>query len=447
MRLHRGVWAGACLLLALVGCSTGESDEVKGHGVYSPVITGIASNNEPVARGVPNQLTVQVTNVNNLPLTYHWSAASGTITDTTNVTATWTPLDSVATYNVTVSIEAHDGAAYFFKTLTVPMSVDNQYIRWTKSEQVQADPSPVPGGGVLYTGFHNPNTGSSDVFRTDAPLAAPIQLTSGFFSAAVPTVRADKVDFGFTGKLQSTETSPSIYLLPFGGGTAASARLVQGLGGVQHFLGFPWFARQGTRLMYSTDSTAVSISGFFNIHWIDGSLNFRPVAVIDTATFSFNFISSLRKTSWGPDLDADGDPDSVLALAHLFAGTPSEQVDAVYFFATPDAGDATTWKTWLSGAPMQDPDWSPDGQFVVFAKKNAGTNERDIWIIRRDTDNFNDAIRVTNGPADDSQPRFSEDGERIFFVSNRVDHYGANGIQGIERRGRNVWSVAEFDKP
>jgi Tol biopolymer transport system component len=56
-------------------------------------------------------------------------------------------------------------------------------------------------------------------------------------------------------------------------------------------------------------------------------------------------------------------------------------------------------------------------------------------------------VRVTSGPADDSQPRFSADGNSIFFISNRVDRYGVTGVYGTERRGTNVWSVAHFDRP
>ena len=96
---------------------------------------------------------------------------------------------------------------------------------------------------------------------------------------------------------------------------------------------------------------------------------------------------------------------------------------------------------------MVDPDWSPDGAFVVFARKNIGTGDRDIWIISSAATDVSQAIRVTFGPADDSHPRFNDDGTEIFFISNRVDHYGLNGIYGTERRGTDVWSVTHFDKP
>jgi Tol biopolymer transport system component len=438
MRLHRGVWAGACLLLALVGCSTGPSDEVKGHGVYSPIITGIHSNNEPVARGVPNQLTVQVTNVNNLPLTYHWSAASGTITDTTNVTATWTPLDSVAAYNVTVSIEARDGDAYFFKTLTVPMSVDNQFIRWTKSDQIQQDPAPIPGGGVLYAEVHNPTTRTADVYQVDVALGGAVQLTSGFFSAVSPSPRADKSQIALAGRLSSTD-SASIYLLPFAGGSPATGIVIAPSSPSQTILNSPRFARGGTRVLYVSDTLTTTIP---KIWWRDAAdLLASPVPVTDPA--GGLFFERYSAPSWGPDVNSDGNADSILTIGTTNFGTPFGLIK----FEMLNTGSTNSDNQWLASTKVQDPDWSPNGQYVAFAVKNTGASDRDIWIINAHSANLSDAVRVTSGPADDSQPRFSADGNSIFFVSNRVDHYGANGIQGVERRGRNIWSVAEFDKP
>jgi Tol biopolymer transport system component len=402
---------------------------------------GIGSNFEPAARGAPNQLTARITNVNNLPLTYHWSVEAGTLTDSTQATATWTPPDTVATFNVTVSIEARDGDAYYFKTLTVPMSVDNQFIRWTRSDQIQFDPAPTPGG-VLYAGYRNPTTGSSDLYRIDTPLGAPAQLTSGFFSASAPSPRADGVDFAFAAKKISTEASPSIYLLPFGGGDTAAARLVAARHSRQTYLATPRFPRMGTRLAYVSDSITPNLAGQYVIHWkIGADLNLGPT----TVTPSFG--TYLTGPSWGRDGNGDGQPDSIMTLGIDDVGSFAETVNGIYVFPTPDAGRATTFSVWLRGAQIQTPDWSPNEQYVAFAMKNAGTNERDIWIINRAAANISAAVRVTSGPADDSQPRFSDDGNTIFFVSNRVDRYGAGGIQGIERRGRNIWGVAQFDRP
>lgn len=449
MRLHRGLWAGACLLLALVGC--GKKDESLGPGgVYSPILTGISSSIEPAGRGVPNQLTARVTNISALPLTYHWSVAAGTLTDSTNATATWTPPDIIGIYDVTVSIEAQDGGTHYFRTMTVHMPVDNIYTRWTRSEAVEFDPASTSGGSLLYAEYHSSTSGPADIYRATAPLSAPSQLTSGFFSATSPTPRADEAQFGFAGKIQSTESSPSIYLLPMGGGDVAAAQLVEGRNTLQTILAFPRFGRTGDRIAYMTDSTSSDLSGTLNIHWRDAAnLIVQPTAIIDATVYAQSELTQFALTgaSWGPDKDLDGDPDSIMVLSYGFYNTPSQTVNGIYLFATPDSGKARTWDLWLSGAPIEDPDWSPDGTHVVFARKNAGTGDRDIWIINRASADLSGAVRVTSGPADDSQPRFSADGTQIFFVTNRVDKYGVGGLFQLERRGRNIWSVARFDVP
>jgi hypothetical protein len=439
------LWAGACLLLALAGCG-GKSDPVKGEGSYSPIITGISSNFEPAARGAENLLTAQVTNVNGLALTYTWSVppGAGTFTNITGPTATWTPPDSIGTFDVTVTVEAQDGETHYSKTLTVHMAVDNQFIRWTRSDGIKFDPAPTTGGGVLYAEYHNPVTRSSDVYRINSALGAPAQLTSGFFSAFAPSPRADQFDFAFAGKKLSTEAGPSIFLLPFGGGDTASARVFEARSSKQTFLDSPRFPWTGNRLAYVTDSISVFASGgVYTVYWRDAfDLNAGPVLLApDVPTW-------LTAPSWGRDADSDGNPDSIMTLAIDFPGSFAEAVNGVYIFesvATPSRPE--NWRVWLSGVQIEAPDWSPDGQHVVFAMKNAGTNERDIWIINRASADISGAVRVTSGPANDSQPRFSADGNSIFFISNRVDHYGLNGIYGTERRGTDIWSVAQFDKP
>jgi hypothetical protein len=438
MSLHRGLWAGACLLLALAGCSK-PIKEVNGGGVYSPIITGISSNFEPAARGEENLLTAQVTNVNNLPLTYTWSVApgSGTLTNITGPTATWTPPDSIGFYDVTVSIEAQDGDTHFSKTMTVHMAVDNEFVRWTRSDAVKFDPAPVPGGGVLYAEFRNNVTGSSDAYRVDTPLGPPAQLTTGFFSVSSPTPRADKATFAFAAKTTAAPASPSIFILPFGGGDTTSATIVAAPSAAQTRLSSPRFARQGTWLLYGSDTT-----GFRHMVRRDGA-NLATMPVLIIGTGDLLFFHEYFAPNWGPDSTGDGNPDAIISKSTDLFGAPRGVITIT------SAGDAMEADDmlFLPYMDIEDPDWSEDGRYVIYARPNAGTGERDIWIISRAATDISQAVRVTSGRADDSHPRFSDDGNTIFFISNRVDHYGLNGVYGTERRGTNVWSVAQFDKP
>jgi hypothetical protein len=447
MRLHRGIWVGACLLLAAAGCGK-DDKKINDVGVYSPILTGISSNHEPAARGAANLLTAQVTNVNGLTLKYHWSVEAGTLAESTTAAVTWTPPDTIAAYHVTVSIEADDGDKHFFKTVTVQMSVDNEFTRWTNTEAIKFDPAPTTGSGVLYAEYHNPTIRTSDAYRVDSPLGPPVQLTTGFFSVAAPSPRADQVDFAFTARKRSTD-SISIYLLPFGGGDTAAARVFEARNAKQTYLASPRFPLVGTLLAYVTDSiTPEASSGYQVVNYRNGAdLNVGPLPLVDTTVAKNGEVAWLSSPSWGPDHDGNGVPDSVLVQSIFFPGTFAETFMGIFLVPLSPPNGATTREVLIPDVALQTPDWSPDGRYIVFTRRNPGTNDRDIWIMSRGATDISQAVRVTSGPADDSQPRFSADGNSIFFVSNRVNRYGVTGIYGTERRGTNIWSVAHFDRP
>lgn len=434
------MWAGAFALLALVGCSD-KKGSIKDTGVYSPILTGIASNHEPAARGAANQLTAQVTNVNGMALTYHWMVQAGTLADSTSASVTWTPPDTIGTFDVTASIEARDGDKYFFRTMTVHMSVDNEFTRYTKSVDIKFDPAPMPGGGALYAQYRNVSAGTSDAWRIDAPMGLPIQMTDGFYSVSSPTPRADKTMFAFTGKATSDVQGNSLFTLPFGGGDSTLAVRLSAPNVFQSILLSPRFARAGTWLLYETDSTS---SPFTHLWKRDlATFTSAPVPVFDPAdTLSFIvFPRRFADGNWGPDSTSDGIPDYVVSTWTSDFGVPAGVITV-----PADNAHAVSIVPFLSDPTMEEPDWSPDGKDIVFSKRNPA-GDRDLWIINIQATSIDQAVRVTYGPADDWHPRFNEDGSQIYFVSNRVDRYGTTGIYGTERRGTDIWSVAHFDRP
>jgi len=78
---------------------------------------------------------------------------------------------------------------------------------------------------------------------------------------------------------------------------------------------------------------------------------------------------------------------------------------------------------------MDDPDigvfpssavFSPDGSTIAFAMRPTGATlpyEMDIWTMDADGGNLR---QLTNAPGDDSHPKWSADGTRIFFNSPRA---------------------------
>jgi hypothetical protein len=446
MKSFHGLLAGALVLVAVAGCSK-KSEVVKDRGSYAPIITGLKNTtSEPAVRGISNDLQVLVTNVNGLALTVHWKASAGVMTDSTGPDAVWIPPDAIETDTVTVSLTADDGDTHYFKTSTFPVYVDNLYERWTKSEAIQFDPAPTASGALLYAEIRNNVTGEGDVYRVASPLGASDRLTTDFFKASSPTPRGDEQQVAFTGRTRSTD-STSIWLLPWAGGdTLTATKLTQGNTQKQRFVAHPRFAWNGGFLMYATDTLLV---GFPKLWYRDVVTPAAMVPFMDPTTNSNLVLNSYLPANWGPGGSNIAPPDSVITPSLSFFGIVGQQARGLFkfktlaFLDTPPVDD----QAWIADTTMTEPDWSSDGKYIVFARRALGATQRDIWIIATNATDFSQAKQVTRGPADDSHPRFSKDGNTIFFISNRQDYYGLNGLFLTERRGTNLWSVRRYDLP
>jgi WD40-like Beta Propeller Repeat len=434
MKWMRGLWAGACLLLVLSGCAKEPTGSIKDAGVFSPLITGISADHEPAIRDTTNEFTAIVTNVSGLPITYHWSAVSGEMTDSTGATAVWKAPNAVGTYPVTVSIVSGS----YFKTMTFQVFVDNEYTRWTRSADVQFDASPITAGGVLFAQFRNIATGAADVYSLSGPGLSPVQLTQNFATITSPSMQADGGQIAFAGR-RTTSDSVAVWLLPGTGGDPSMAVAAEYWTSEHPTLGNPRFARTGRWLLYNQDS----LSAFNPKPWFrDADLNTPQQHVLQLGAEG---ISTFWMPAWGPDTDGNSLPDSIVCPAYYFFGATNQRPLGLFKFATtPEQPSAVQW---LPDSSATDVDWSADGNYILYTKPNAVSGDRDIWIINAGSSDPRTAKRVTTGPADDSRPRFSPDGKTIFFVSNRVDHYGLNGIYNTERRGTNIWTVTKFDRP
>jgi TolB protein len=88
---------------------------------------------------------------------------------------------------------------------------------------------------------------------------------------------------------------------------------------------------------------------------------------------------------------------------------------------------------WDNAEPSRDgaPNWSPDGQRIVFMAE-IGTGKGDIYIMNRDGSGRR---RLTDHPANDSTPAMSPDGRSIAFESDRD---GTPDIYVMDADGGNV---------
>lgn len=108
--------------------------------------------------------------------------------------------------------------------------------------------------------------------------------------------------------------------------------------------------------------------------------------------------------------------------------TPTFSNDGTRFVFSSDlTGNSTIWianrdgskayplVNWF-GSNQIDPDWSADGKTIVFSSDRE-SNNYDIWTILADGTK---AIRLTSNSGDNRHPRYSPDGRRILFTSNRT---------------------------
>jgi len=439
---------GIFVFLVLTGCSN-KDKTLNVEGTFSPVIENLSSDHEPPVRGNVNALTAVVSNPRGYTIHYHWSTAAGVLADSTTGTVHWTPPDSIGTYPVTVSLQAHDDLnnVDFFKTRTFQVYVDNQFERWTRSIAIQYDvAAPPTNGKIYYAEVRNAGTGESDVWALAAPMGAPEQVTQDFWQVSQPTAQFDGSRIVFMGKVHPTDGGASMWMVAGTGGDTTSAQLaLRWTNNSNLFVGGPRFAPSGSMIAYATDT--LPSNHFHPKLWMRDAGNFAagpiPIQPTTTGNTSVEGVNSFWNPSWR------GTGDSVVVEAYANFGQNNVVSRGLFKFSA--TGNPPTnpepFAVWLNDLAALEPDWSPDGTHIVFSKRSAGHTDRDLWIINAGASDPSTARQITFGPADEFHPRFSSDGSKIFFVSNRIDGYGANGFYDTERRGTNIWSVSRFDLP
>lgn len=112
------------------------------------------------------------------------------------------------------------------------------------------------------------------------------------------------------------------------------------------------------------------------------------------------------------------------------------------WIADRSGANARPLTTWLTSDQL-DPDWTPDGQRVVFSStRNAA--DFNIWIISADGSG---ASQLTVNVGANRQPRVSPDGTKIVFTSNRTGkrELWYMGISGSNQKAIGLQTILVND--
>lgn len=83
------------------------------------------------------------------------------------------------------------------------------------------------------------------------------------------------------------------------------------------------------------------------------------------------------------------------------------------------------------------PRWSPDGEKIVFSSNRDSDGDYEICVMNKDGKKL---ARLTDNSFDDSNPSWSPDGSKILFVSDRDGDYE---IYTMDDTGNNVTAITD----
>ena len=324
----------------------------------------------------------------------------------------------------------------------------------TPAAQSTGEPLPESQGDLI--AFWRDNGSAVDIIILDPDTGEELNLTNNTnLHAFRPIWSPDRLFVTF---VYDKEDNWDLYYMPADG----SARLPREMTVSPNPDLYPQWSPDGQFVTYYHFA-----DGQFDVYREDFATHFKANLTNDTPD------SSESHATWSPDgqdilfiSDRDGNDEYYLMsrdgwnLRRLTESEGSEW-DAAWSpdgsqiaFVSDRDGDAEIYVMDADGSnprrmtndPAEDgiPTWSPDGRSLLFASNREG-NAEIYWVdaacLESDAGCDEQAVNLTQDPGEDSLPSWSPDGNRIAFVSTRVD--GVEDIFLMEADGSGLVNLTE----
>ena len=176
----------------------------------------------------------------------------------------------------------------------------------------------------------------------------------------------------------------------------------------------------------------------------------EPAVSAAAARLAYSARPAFGMTTWLMDAQAPAAPLREFAPTSRGNGNPQFSHDGRrVVFSSSRAGDLAVWVANLDGTNLRPltsgpiggtPRWSPDASEVVYDGPESGTSG--IYAVP----SFGGASRrITNNPASDNVPSYSNDGKWIYFASDRSGEWQTYrvAVEGEEQRPDSVQQMTQ----